>query len=254
MKSKYSIGVVTYVKRFEQYLKPLVKQLERIFPDIEKNFILNGYFEPKIQQEYLIKAKDFLSKTSANSVISYNEHQGLSKCWNQLILNSQANKILILNDDVSMDRLFRLTLEPQLNFYDNAVINRSWSHFLISKNTIKKVGWFDERFIGVGYEDGDYALRLALAEGKTELPKTYLRSIYCLGLKNLVARNDEPGWKNFSSTTNGKYAQANVDFFMRKWQLSPKPQPGAIKFYNVHYVTLRPGMETPNFYQEIFKI
>ncbi len=245
--AKYSIGVVTYVKRFEQYFKPLVLNLEKYFPEVEKNYVLNGFYDQDIQKNYLEKAKAFLATTSAHKVVAYNENQSLSKCWNQNILNSDRKKILILNDDVVIRRPFRWCLELQMPFHKSATINRSWSHFFISKDVIKKVGWFDERFPGVGYEDADYALCLALAEGKTDI-KTHARpNIYCLGLHNIISKNDDPGWKKVSTNFNGKYATSNQEFFHRKWEVSAEPQPGFLRMAGVYY-RLRPGMETPKFY------
>ena len=40
------------------------------------------------------------------------------------------------------------------------VINQSWSHFMISREVIIRVGWFDERFPAIGNEDEDYESRL----------------------------------------------------------------------------------------------
>lgn len=247
-KKKFSIGVVTYINRFEKYFIPLVKQLERLFPDVQKNYVLNGYYDQGKQQEYLKKAKGFLSQTSASTVLSFDEHHGLTHCWNQLVLNSQAEKVLVLNDDLVLSRLFVWFLNAQINFYDSAVINKSWSHFFISKSTIKKVGWFDERFIGMGSEDADYALRMALAEGKTEMPHSYLHSIYCLGVKNIIAHDTDPGWKNISGFSQGKYAKVNYDFFHEKWDVSKTFKPGYIHGFNFGYYLQKPDMQTPLFY------
>lgn len=245
--SGYSIGVVTYVKRFDQHFKPLITALEKYFPDVEKNYVLNGFYDPEIQAEYLKKARSFLRSTSAANVIAYSENQSLSKCWNQLILHAKKPKILIMNDDVSLFGLFRPCLESQIWLYDSAVINKSWSHFFISKNTVKRVGWFDERFPGVGMEDGDYGLRLAIAAGKKFEFDHHQHNIYCFGTTNKVAGNDDPGWKKFSANVNGKYTQANQDFYEKKWEISKQPLDNSIKLQELCY-RIRPGMETPQFY------
>lgn len=245
---KYSIGVVTYVNRFEQYFVPLVKQLERIFPDAEKNYVLNGFYDQEKQQKYLAGAKNFLKGTSAHSLTAYNEHQGLTKCWNQLVIKSGQDKILVLNDDVKISKLFRLFLDLQVNWYDTATINGSWSHFIITKDIIRKVGWFDERFVGVGHEDADYGLRLAHYFKKYEWPKNRLHNIYALGLKNLIVKNDDPGWKMISGNVSGKYAQVNYDVFHEKWEVSKAPKPGYVHGFNFGYYHIKNGMETPQFY------
>lgn len=245
---KYSIGIVTYINRYEEFFVPLVKQLERVFPDVEKNYVLNGFYDQGRQQKYLAGAKKFLAGTSASSVIAYDEHQSLAKCWNRLVINSQADRILIMNDDVRISRLFRWMLEPQVGRFDTAVINGSWSHFVITKDVIRKIGWFDERLAGVGFEDADYGLRLALAAGQSQMPRSYLHSLFCLGIKNIVVRDADPGWKKISGVSSGKYAKINRAVLHQKWQFTEKPRQGALFYFHNRYVTLNPGMETPKFY------
>ena len=41
--NNYSIGIVTYVERFEKSFKQLAIELTNKFPDVEKNVILNGF-------------------------------------------------------------------------------------------------------------------------------------------------------------------------------------------------------------------
>lgn len=249
---KYSIGVVTYIRRFEQYFVPLVGRLEAIFPGVEKNFVLNGFYNKQEQQAYLVKAQEFLSKYSPHSVVAYESHHGLSHCWNQLIINSTTEKVLIMNDDVVINKLFKLCLDLQVGDRAVATINGSWSHFIMSKAVIKKIGWFDERFVGVGQEDGDYALRIALAEGKSVMPNSHVNNIFCFGLKNLVAKNPDPGWKNFSATINqNKYAAVNAEVFKKKWDMVDSPRSGYVYAWDAHYFGIKPGMDTPNFYPDM---
>ena len=246
--SDYSIGVVTYVKRFDQYFKPLVAGLEKYFPGAEKNYVLNGFYDPQIQAEYVKKAKDFLKGTSAANVVAYNESQSLSKCFNQLILHSSGKKILILNDDINIRWPFRYCLEAQIWLFKTFVINNTWSLSVLSKDTVRKVGWFDERFPAIGQEDGDYGLRMYIAEGKKAIITNHMHNIYCFGVTNIIAGNEDPGWKKTSAVVGGKYAQANNDYFNEKWESSRQPLPGSIFAYGKDYLRIRPGMETPQFY------
>lgn len=245
--SDYSIGVVTYVKRFDQYLKPLVNNLEKYFPNVEKNYVLNGFYDPQIQAEYVKKAKEFLKGTSAKNVIVYDESQSLSKCFNQLILHSSAKKILILNDDINIRRPFRYFFEAQMWPFETCVVNNTWSLGVFSKETIRKVGWFDERFPAIGQEDGDYGLRMAIQKGQKHIMVNHQHNIYCFGVTNIIAGNEDPGWKKTSEVVGGKYAQANKDYFEKKWEISKQPLEGGIKLQNDYY-RIRPGMETPKFY------
>lgn len=242
----YTIGIVTYHARFEEYFKPLIKRLGKVFPDIEIVCILNGYPDQSLQLNYLDKATRFLSTRNNVRYLTHTDHQSLSRCWNQLILLSETKHVLIINDDTEVSELFRSELEPTVGTAPLITYNKSWSHFLISKALIQKIGWFDERFLGVGYEDGDYAYRMTMAS----IP---IKNVNCHGLRNFVADNKDPGFKAISKST-GKYASINKDFFDSKW-LTPDNRPDIDAFeyvsdFNDGQYKFTPviGMETPDFY------
>ncbi len=245
--SDYSIGVVTYVKRFDSYFKPLVRSLEKYFPGVEKNYVLNGFYDQSIQSEYIKNAKDFLKGTTASNVIAYNESQPLARCFNQLILHSSTKKVFILNDDILIRFLFRPFFEAQMWPFENGVVNNSWSHSWFSKETVKKVGWFDERFPAIGQEDGDYGLRIAMQKRQKSIEVLHQQNIYCFGITNIVAGNTDPGWKKDSAIVGSGYAQSNKDYFEKKWEISKEPLAQGIRLQKEYY-RIRPGMETPNFY------
>lgn len=249
LKSDYSIGVITYVRRFDTFFKPIVTALEKYFPDVEKNYVLNGHYDQEAQTKYLRNAKEFLDNTTASKVIAYMDNQPLSRCMNQLILHSNAKKILLLNDDISIYQMFRPCLELQIWRRPFLVVNTSWSHFVISKDVIKKVGWFDERYPANGFEDFDYSLRMLLQEKKYILRTMAEHRAYCLGVKNIIANNEDPGWKKISPSVNNKYASVNEEYFFKKWELSKKPKPEYVFVANQGYYGIRSGMETPDFYR-----
>jgi hypothetical protein len=95
--------------------------------------------------------------------------RGLSKLWNTCIIHSPTDKILILNDDITIENsIFFDILESYL---ENVAfkINDSWSHYFIDKNIVSDIGWFDERFLGIGEEDGDFEFRWG-SKYKTNFP------------------------------------------------------------------------------------
>lgn len=247
----YSIGVVDYLGRFEDYFIPLINDLVKIFPDKEIICVLNGHHNRRAQMEYLKKASIFLSKFSNIRYFSFDDHQSLAKCWNRIILMSSAERSLILNDDLSIDPYFRNDFEKALaRNSDFFTINKSWSHFLVSKSVIKKIGWFEERLLGIGWEDGDYMLRMA---EQNMLPI----SVDCLGIKNFVAPPNNAGWSEISGVS-GKYSEINKEFFRKKWYCNhlDKELGEQRKEYKINLMMgneklsgeLKEGMETPLFY------
>jgi len=244
----YSIGIVTYHARFETYFKPLIKKLIRIFPDRDIICIINGHPDRTLQMKYLKKAVSFLKTFQNVRYLTYDSNQSLAKCWNQTIIFSQTEKVLLLNDDTQVSELFRTELEEHIDSDEIFTVNRSWSHFVISKATVKKVGWFEERLLGIGQEDGDYTYRLAIQNME-------MKNIDCAGIRNFVAEQENPGWSTISTNSTGnRYANINQEFFNTKW-LTPLNSTDIKDFtYTCQFnaskspFTLVPGMETPNFY------
>lgn len=243
----YSIGVVTYHARFEDYFKPLVRKLAKVFPDKEIICVLNGHPDQTLQMLYLREAVHFLSTIPKVRYITHIDNQSLSKCWNELILLASFDNVLILNDDTQVSDLFRSELEPYIGKQYLLNINRSWSHFLIRKETVRRIGWFEERLPGVGFEDSDYAYRLAMAG----IP---IDNLSADGIRNYAAKNERPGWENTSPTIIKKYTGANREFFDRKWR-TKENSPTLDYFSHISDFgggetpfTPIAGMETPLFY------
>lgn len=238
---QYSIGVVTYHARFENYFKPLVERLSRVFPDRKIICIANGHPDQQLQSNYLKKFRSFLDEIKNVEYFTYEQNQSLSKCWNQLIINCKTNGCLILNDDTQITELFREEFEHKIIEKDLpfSTINESWSHFFITKNIIKKIGWFDENFVGVGNEDADYMFRMCIKNVE-------IKDTECLGINNYVAPTENPSWKEVSKVSNNKYSAANRDYIQSKY-LTADFNPEIDKFsYILHWKNGTQGFTPKN--------
>ena len=240
----FSIGIVTYVDRYQRFFKPLITNLVKIFPDTEFVIAVNGYYDKNIQHRYLAEIKAFLSQFRNVKVIDFVEPQSLSKLWNLCVVHSTNPKTMILNDDIKIKTTFRIELEASGALQqDIALINRSWSHFIISKKIIAKIGWFDERFPGVGNEDEDYEARLCVQSLAVETYRIH-------ALKNIVFVTLNFSYGKNVDTVNTKYLRKNKIFFDRKWEMSVDEKPGFVYVPIIRrYIRLNPGMETPLFYE-----
>lgn len=248
MTSRLSIGVVTYAARFEPYFKPLVRQLHAAFPDYDIIVFINGHYDAPMQIAYLREVTSFLRGYPEIRYVTHEQHQPLARGWNWLAMMAESDRVLILNDDVTVRPLFRYELERLRSMPVFFMINNSWSHFCITKALIRRVGWFDERFVGVGDEDGDYMCRLA-HEG---VP---IANVPMRGIGNIIAAQDNAGWRNLSGLVNGKYAQVNRQVFIEKWyhsQFEPVPDDGSfvLRYKDEEYrVALKePAGSMPQFY------
>jgi hypothetical protein len=81
-------------------------------------------------------------------------------------------------------------------------INGSFSHFLLNKEELIDVGFFDERLLGIGEEDGDFTWRYFTTYGQEIL------SINLPGITNIQSSLADSGF----AKGIGHYAKFNRDF------------------------------------------
>ncbi len=223
-----SIGVVTYLARFDDYFKPLIKKLYSTFPDYDIVVFLNGHYDQEKQIHFLQEATSFLAKYPNVRYLTNVTHHPLARGWNWLILMAMRENIILLNDDLMINTEIRHNLEKLSSFPDIFIINGSWSHFVINKKIIRQVGWFDERFLGIGYEDFDYIFRLAM-QGIT------VKNISLHGIFNYEAPSTDASWAIISEVTAGKYSKVNQEFFFKKWAWSKYEDVSGKKTFRVTY-------------------
>jgi hypothetical protein len=241
----YTIGITTYIERLHSYLIPLIKQLHFQFPDTQIIVAINGYHNAEKQQAFLKEIRTFLDQYPNVSYFDYAAPQGLCTLWNGIVLRSKTEKMLLCNEDLKTSKTFRSHLESSRIFdHEFALINGSYSHFMISKKMMSEVGWFDERFPGIGYEDHDYEIRMAM-KGHV------VKEVNVDGLKNETAIPKDWSYGDDHSVIFGKYSGPNGDHYFKKWSISDTPKDGYIKVRILQgYAMLNEGMETPDFHPD----
>jgi hypothetical protein len=245
---EFTIGIVTYLVRFDMF-KTVLKRVRKAFPETPIVVVVNGYYDPERQRRYLDRMESFLSGLDGVSMVAHEAPQALCKLWNQLIIASGTEKILILNDDIDVAPHFEAAFRASgILDKEMAIINSSWSHFLIAKRTIEKVGWFDERLFGVGGEDWDYEARLAFAGVELE-------DVAMKGTLNLSIYTTEFSYGENVERVEKKYTLSSARFLSEKWHVcNPQdPQARYVRIWN-DYVCLHDGFDTPVFYDfEVLK-
>jgi len=199
----YTIGITTFSARIDFLIK-LLEQI-RFFTEVPIIVVINGEKNGKLSDDYLLKLYSLFSRYNQIYPIFFQEIRGLSKMWNTAIIHSSSDNILLLNDDIEIHNndIFKKVEELSNNNSFNSIckFNGSFSHFFVKKECIEKIGFFDERLLGFGEEDGDISYRLI----KDSME---LRSLGVSGLINIVSdvRHSEikPGI--------GKYSKFNRDF------------------------------------------
>ena len=156
-----TIGITTFEARFERYFVPLLKKI-REYVDNEIIVGVNGENNREFNEDYRKGLLQFLSEKQNVYPIVFPRFRGLSKLWNSIVIHSTNDYILMLNDDIminSKDFIKDVCLALNRNQGRTFLINRSWSHFLINRDELDDLGYFDERLLGIGEEDGDMTWR-----------------------------------------------------------------------------------------------
>ena len=141
--------------------------------------------------------------------IFFIELRGLSKMWNTCIIHSTTDDVLILNDDIHIHSKaifdFTSSLINDNEYKGICKLKSTFSFFIVNKNLMNQVGYFDERLLGFGEEDGDMTHRL-LCMGIS------VQDSWVDGLGNIVSdiRHDEV------IHNQCKYSKFNPDFMFNQ--------------------------------------
>jgi len=222
-----TIGISTFVNRFDLLFKPLVRKLVFLFPECRFIVVANGSVLRKEQQIYLHEMRAFCGAYGNVKLIAYEDPRGLSHLWNRIIDAAGTEKVMILNDDLKVKTGFgRFLKDSGIINEDIATVNASWSHFLISRNIFSLTGEFDEELKEFGGEDDDYLARLALLgirpavyrTGTVARRKNRGRRVPDVNSYGNEIRKDAEGYSNY-----------NTDYLRRKWEISEEYFEGSVE-------------------------
>jgi hypothetical protein len=202
---EYSIGIPTYQHRFDKWFKPLVKQIKKYRPDVQIMVGVNGEIDG-LSNEYRKNILEFCASYSNVLPNVYPEFRALPKIWNNMMINASHHKMLLLNDDISITDVGFFDELEKLNDEESKLckINGSWSHAIIDRRVMSQLGWFDERLLCIGEEDGDIEWRLGKATGGS--------MVYQVQLPSIINHVDGDKCLEGIKVANGKYSQFNEQF------------------------------------------
>ena len=214
-----SIGITTFEHRFERYFVPLLERI-REFAGNEVVVAVNGEHEREFGEEYRRRVLEYIAGHRNVYPVLFPRFRGLSKLWNTVIVHATGDHILMLNDDIMIRKtgfLGDVCAALRRNQGRTFVINRSWSHFVVSREEIDALGYFDERLLGIGEEDGDITWRYQRRYGR-EIPSFTVK-----GFENYAeetVRTYQP--VNIQTHSGTKYSLFNRKFmFSEKYAASP---------------------------------
>ncbi len=198
---KYSVVITTFDKRFKECLIPLITAIKTQRPSIEIIVMVNGRANNSFNEEYRADLLQFISKQNNCFPTIFANFQSLAKLWNRGILCASHEQVLLLNDDITIhqgnDEGFFDALETILEKqFGTFKLNGTFSHFMISKTDLFQVGFFDERLLGIGEEDGDFVWRFHQTFGK-EIPSVEVGFLENTG-SNLADEGFKKGIRQYS--------------------------------------------------------
>lgn len=212
----YTIGIVTYEARFEKFFMPLLHSIKMTNPDAEVIVCINGSHNRPFDQTYRAKMCQFLSAYNNVFPMFWTRFRSLSKLWNNILINSSNNSVLMLNDDVT---IHSPNIWNHIDYAINAAngqsfkINEMWSFVHLNRQEVESVGWFDERLLGVGEEDGDMEFRLCELKGLTKFPS--------INGVPIINHSSSDGNQSNTRTHLGRYNTFNQDFIHKKYKVDP---------------------------------
>jgi len=163
---------------------------------------------------------EFLSIRKNVFPIFFPVFRGLSKLWNTILIHASNEAVLMLNDDTLItDRKFMEKISSILeqNGGRSFLINRSWSHFVARKEEMARLGYFDERLLGIGEEDGDMVWRYIREYGAP------MASHPVKGFKNYAEETMAEKPENIKCHSGSKYSLFNRRFVLeKKYGASPQ--------------------------------
>jgi hypothetical protein len=160
----YSVLVTTFDKRFDAFFVPLITEIKAQRPDVEVIATVNGPSKGEFESKYRANVLAFCAEHAKVYPTIFPNFQSLAKMWNRGALTASNKRVLVLNDDLYLRRntqgCFFDALEQALfDQIGTFKINGSFSHFMLDKQELMEVGFFDERLLGLGEEDGDFYWR-----------------------------------------------------------------------------------------------
>jgi hypothetical protein len=160
----YSVVITTFDKRFDAFLVPLITEIKNQRTDIEIIVTVNGPAKGDFDPVYRAKVLTFCAQHTKVYPTVFPNFQSLAKMWNRGALTASNRRVLVLNDDLHLgrntqDSFFDALERSLLGLVGTFKINGSFSHFVLDKQELMEVGFFDERLLGLGEEDGDFYWR-----------------------------------------------------------------------------------------------
>src|ERR1035437_1960556 len=180
-----SIGITTFKNRLNDIKKQIV-DIKNYDKNIDILLAINTNYNEKMPEEYRKDLLMFCCQHENIYPLMFSKYTGLSKMWNNLIVHSSTSHIFIMNDDITFNNPTGIEhIKREIESKEVFKINNTFGMFIIPKNIADKIGYFDERLIAYGEEDGDFKNRYFKIYNKE------VESVFINGIDNRIQNNRE---------------------------------------------------------------
>ena len=154
-----SIGITTFRNRFDD-VSSQIRSIRTYDKNINILLAVTSNYNEKMPESYRKGILSLCSKYDNIYPLMFPGYTGLAKMWNNLIIHSTTSHIFVMNDDITFNNPMALN-ELRMHIQKKEIFEVNWGFgtYVISKELASKIGFFDERFIAYGEEDGDFMRR-----------------------------------------------------------------------------------------------
>lgn len=188
-----SVCLVTFKERRE-LIKSLIPRIREIIPaEVDIILAVNGNFEEPMPEDYRSDMLNLSMEHQNVYPIVCADFMSLSKLWNTLVLFSKTEYNFIMTDDlvISNPNVYQIASDYAERTGEGFfTINNGFSHFVLTKSFLHQIGYFDERLLAYGEEDGDLVHRYIKMFGR-DVPTLPIDGFYNGAAYHLKMKNTE---------------------------------------------------------------
>lgn len=155
--NEFAICIMTFSKRLEQVMKLVHSFRAQTTADIFLG--VNGPYKPPFDQEYRKSILNFCAAVP-NTYCSFSvQFRGVAYTWNDMLVHCGHEYALINNDDIEILPGY---MDEVTDFYFNKTdkgltrVNSAFGSFFVSKTFMNAHGWFNEHYLGLGWEEIEF--------------------------------------------------------------------------------------------------
>jgi hypothetical protein len=153
----YSVAITTFNRRFD-LLKNILTKVKTQRPDIELIVLINGLTNLPFDEEYRKNILEFVTPFKNTFPIVFPEFRSNCRFWNMACQMTSKDAVLVLQDDIDIGDTFFDDFENTYEPYKDVCFKMNGYNcaFYLNKYALDNLNWFDERYIGIGHEDGTF--------------------------------------------------------------------------------------------------